>query len=210
MQSLNSYTKINKLLYFSKKIKNNIKKMPKIIIIFDDNVFDKKKFLNLKIPKNSAFLLRSYEVKERKKIAKDLLKFCKMKKLKLLIGSDIKLAKKINADGVHFPEYMIKNNQVDWDFLKKIKIEKNLFVTTAAHNIELLKKAECLDIDAALLSPVFKSKSHPGKKNLGINKFKKIMNGTNLPIYALGGINIKNIKSLVETDIIGYAFQRGI
>ena len=33
-----------------------------------------------------------------------------MKKLKLLIASDIKLAEDINAHGVHFPEYMITEN----------------------------------------------------------------------------------------------------
>ena len=109
MRFLNPYIKINKLLDYSKEIKTKDNKLPKIIIIFDDNVFDEKKFSNLKIPKESAFLLRSYEVKERKKIAKQLLKFCKMKKLKLLIGSDIKLAEDINAHGIHFPEYMIKN-----------------------------------------------------------------------------------------------------
>ena len=42
-----------------------------------------------------------------------------------------------------------------------------------------------------------------------MNKFAEITKKTKLPIYALGGINIKNIKSLLETDIIGYAFQRG-
>ena len=68
---------------------------------------------------------------------------------------------------------------------------------------------EGLDIDAALLSPVFISKSHPNNKCLGLNKFSKIVKKTKLPIYALGGINIKNVKSLIETDIIGYAFQRG-
>ena len=184
--------------------------MPKIIIIFNDKIFNEKKFINLKIPMNSAFILRSYEIENRKKIAKDLLKFCKMKKLKLLIGSDIKLAKNIDADGVHFPEYMVKNNKIDWKLIEKIKLKKNLLITTAAHNLESLKKAEFFDIDAALLSPIFKSKSHPGKKNLGIYNFKKIINETNIPIYALGGINIKNVKFLVETDIIGYAFQRGI
>ena len=89
MQSLNAHIKINKLLDYSKEIKTKDNKLPKIIMIFDDEVFDKKKLLNLKIPKESAFLLRSYKVKERKKIAKQLLKFCKVKKLKLLIASDI-------------------------------------------------------------------------------------------------------------------------
>ena len=210
MQSINSYIKINKLLDYSKEIKTKDNKLPKIIIIFDDNVFDEKKFSNLKIPKESAFLLRSYEVKERKKIAKQLLKFCKMKKLKLLIAADIKLAEDINAHGVHFPEYMIKKkNKINWVIIKKNKLKKNWIITVAAHNLQILKKAEFFDIDAALLSPVFSSKSHPNRKNLGVNKFVEITKKTKLPIYALGGINIKNIKSLLETDIIGYAFQRG-
>ena len=209
MGSLNPHIKINKLLDYSKQVKTKNYKLPKIIIIFNDNVFNRNKFSNLKIPKKSAILLRAYKLKNRKKIAKQLLKFCRMKKIKLLIGSDIKLAKDINADGVHFPEYMIKKKKIKWDIFKKTKIKKDWIVTTAAHNIQTLKKAENFDIDAALLSPVFNSKSHPNTKSLGINKFSKILKKTNLPIYALGGINIKNIKSLLETDIIGYAFQRG-
>ena len=209
MRSLSLHIKINKLLDYSKKIKTKNNKLPKIIIIFDNNKFDKKKFLNLKIPKKSAFLLRSYEVKERKKIAKQLLKFCKMRKLKLLIGLDIKLAEDINAHGVHFPEYMIKENKINWDVIKKIKSKKKWIITAATHNIQTIKKAENFDIDAVLLSPVFPSTSHPNSKNLGINKFAKIVKKTKLPIYALGGINIKNVKSLLETDIIGYAFQKG-
>ena len=209
MRSLNSHIKINKLLNYSKEIKSKDNKLPKVIIIFDDESFDRKKLLKLKIPKKSAFLLRSYETKKRRKIAKQLLKFCKMKKMKLLIGSDVKLAEDINAHGIHLPEYMIRNNKINWINIKNVKSNKKWIITTAAHNVHALKKAEELNIDAVLLSPVFPSKSHPNSKNLGLNKFSKIVKKTKLPIYALGGINIKNIKSLIETDIIGYAFQRG-
>ena len=209
MRSLNSHIKINELLEYSKEIRSKDNKLPKVIIIFDDESFDKKKLLKLKIPKKSAFLLRSYETKKRKKIAKQLLNFCKMKKIKLLISSDIKLAEDINADGIHFPEYMVKKNKINWVIIKNVKSNKKWIITTAVHNIQSLKKAEELNIDAALLSPVFPSKSHPNNKSLGLNKFLKIVKKTKLPIYALGGINIKNVKSLIETDIIGYAFQRG-
>ena len=209
MRSLNSQIKINELLNYSKEIRSKNNKLPKVIIIFDYELFDKKKLLKLKIPKKSAFLLRSYETKKRKKIAKQLLKFCKMKKIKLLIGSDIKLAEDIKADGIHFPEYMIKKNKINWIDIKNVKSKKRWIITTSVHSIQSLKKAEGLDIDAVLLSPVFPSKSHPNSKSLGLNKFSKIVKKTKLPIYALGGINIKNVKSLTETDIIGYAFQRG-
>ena len=42
MRSLNPYIKINKLLDYSKKIKTKDNKLPKVIIIFDGNVFDEK------------------------------------------------------------------------------------------------------------------------------------------------------------------------
>ena len=76
---------INKLLKFSNKLQlqNNKKKLPKIIIIFDDKKFTIKKFKLLKIPRDSAILFRSYNIINRKKIAKELLKFCRMNGLKL-------------------------------------------------------------------------------------------------------------------------------
>ncbi|PPR37969.1 MAG: Thiamine-phosphate synthase [Alphaproteobacteria bacterium MarineAlpha6_Bin4] len=209
MLSLNPYIKINKLLDYLKNIKAKDNKLPKVILIFNDNFFDKKKFMNLKIPKKSALLLRSYNSKDRNKIAKQLLKFCKMKKIKLLIGSDIKLAEKINADGIHFPEYMLNKNIINKIAIKKIKSRKNKIITSAAHSLKSIKKAECFGIDAALLSPIFPSKSHPKVKNLGLKKLNKILQKIELPIYALGGINLKNVKSLSKTGIIGYAFQRG-
>ena len=135
MRSLNSHIKINKLLNYSKEIKSKDNKLPKVIIIFDDESFDRKKLLKLKIPKKSAFLLRSYETKKRKKIAKQLLKFCKMKKIKLLIGSDVKLAEDINAHGIHLPEYMIRNNKINWINIKNVKSNKKWIITTAAHNV---------------------------------------------------------------------------
>ena len=206
------HTDINKLLNFGNKLQlqNNKKKLPKIIIIFDDKKFIKKKFESLKIPRGSAILFRSYKIKDRKKIAKEILKFCRIKSLKLLISSDVKLAREINADGVHLPEYMIYDqSKINWKRFKVWKSKFKWIVTAAAHIKKTLYVAIKYDIDAVLLSPVFPSKSHPNSKNLGLNKFSKIVKKTKLPIYALGGINIKNIKSLIETDIIGYAFQRG-
>ena len=194
MRSLNSHIKINSLLDYSKKVKVKNKKLPRIIIVFNEKEFNKNFFLKLKIPNGAAILLRS----------------CKIKKLKLLISEDIKLARDINADGVHFPTYMVKKDIINWSLINKIKIKKNLIITTAIHNSKELENAQLFDFDAGLLSPVFPSKSHPNGKSLGIRKFSKLVDKSDLPIYALGGINAKNIKSLFQTDIIGYAFQRGV
>ena len=94
MRSLNSHIKINKLLDYSKEIRSKDNKLPKVIIIFDDESFDRKKLLKLKIPKKSAILLRSYETKKRKKIAKQLLNFCKMNSCTALTRTVMRVVKK--------------------------------------------------------------------------------------------------------------------
>ena len=109
-------------------------------------------------------------------------------------------SEKIKIDRLYGLSLFVLKFQIGIPLNQEIKLIGNL-------NEDIV---ENFDIDAVLLSPVFPSKSHPNSKNLGINKFVKIIKKTKLPIYALGGINIKNVKSLVETDIIGYAFQRGI
>ena len=203
---------INKLLKFSKKLQlqNSKKKLPKVIIIFNDKKFIKKKFQLLKIPKGSAILFRSYNTIDRKKIAKELLKFCRMNGLKLLISSDIKMAREINADGIHLPEYMIYNQtKINWKNFKILKNKFKWFVTVAAHNKKTLYKATQNNIDAAILSPIFPTKSHKNTPGLGITKLIKWTQETKIPVYALGGINLKNIQYLKKSGIIGFAFQRG-
>ena len=135
------HTDINKLLNFSNKLqlKDNKKKLPKIIIIFDEKEFIEKKFELLKIPRGSAILFRSYDTKSRKKVAKELLKFCKIKGLKLLISSDVRMAREINANGIHLPEYMINDqSKINWKNFRAWKTKLKWMVTAAAHNKKTL------------------------------------------------------------------------
>ena len=44
MRSLNSHIKINKLLDYSKEIRSKDNKLPKVIIIFDDKLFNKNAY----------------------------------------------------------------------------------------------------------------------------------------------------------------------
>jgi len=205
------HTDINKLLNFSNKLQlQNKKKLPKIIIIFNDKEFIEKKFELLKIPRGTAILLRSYKVKDRKKIAKELLKFCKIKRLKLLISSDVKMARDINADGIHLPEYMIHDqSKINWKNFKIWKSKFKWLVTAAAHNKKTLYKISQHEIDAVLLSPIFSTKSHTNNVQLGVAKLIQWVHEIKMPIYALGGINLKTIQYLKKSGIIGFAFQRG-
>ena len=206
------HTDINRLLNFSNKLqlRKNGKKLPNIIIIFNDKKFEEKKFQLLQIPKGTAIIFRSYNIKDRKKTAKELLKFCKIKGLKLLISSDVKMAREINADGIHLPEYMIYDqSKINWKNFKTWKLKFKWIVTAAAHDKKSLYKAFINNVDAALLSPIFSTKSHINKKKLGVTKLIKWVHEMKIPIYALGGVNLSTIQYLKKTGVVGFAFQRG-
>jgi thiamine-phosphate pyrophosphorylase len=133
-----------------------------------------------------------------------------MNGLKLLISSDIKMAREINADGIHLPEYMVYNqSKINWKNFKILKKKFKWIVTVAAHIKKTLYKANQNYIDAAILSPIFPTKSHANTNNLGITKLIKWTNETTVPVYALGGIKLKNIQYLKNSGIVGFAFQRG-
>ena len=52
--------------------------------------------------------------------------------------------------------------------------------------------------------------SHPDISPIGWNKFQKIANKTNIPIYALGGLGINDYQVALENGAIGISSQRSI
>jgi len=71
---------------------------------------------------------------------------------------------------------------------------ENLLITVAAHSRAGLHFAEICGADAVLLSPVFRTTTHPHTRPLGVHKFNLLSMGVQIPIYALGGINTNNAR----------------
>ena len=128
------------------------------------------------------------------------IKICKEYKVKkILINSEINLAKNSNISGVH-----LTSNQ-----FKEIKIakNKNLFVIISCHCIEDILKAQKEQADMVTFSPIFDT---PNKgKPKGCKVLSEIINKTNIPIIALGGIiTPKHIDEITKTKAIGFASIR--
>ncbi len=65
-----------------------------------------------------------------------------------------------------------------------------------------------MNINFAVLSTVKKTLSHPNTKPMGWNKFQQIVNKSNIPIYALGGLGIKDYNDALKNGAIGISSQR--
>ena len=64
--------------------------------------------------------------------------------------------------------------------------------------------------NAALLSPVFATKSHPGAESLGVAGANALATAAALPVYALGGINLQSAPGLSGTAFAGLAAIEGL
>jgi thiamine-phosphate pyrophosphorylase len=162
------------------------------------------------LPKNSAIIIREYDLSknEREVFAREIFKLAKKRSdLKILIGKDLKLAQKLKAHGVHFSDFDLLPIQ----FLNKKSFPKNFIFSFSCHSEKSLKKAAKIDLDMVFISPIFTTTSHNEAKTLGILNLAKISTQNkkqnycrHLPLFALGGINKKNIKALKKLKLKGF------
>ena len=120
---------------------------------------------------------------------------------KVMINSDINLAYKLNADGVHLNSSLLNSLS---------EIPKDLIVSASCHSARDIEKAMTMDVSFVVLSPVQKTQSHPNTTPIGWDDFSKITQNYSIPIYALGGMKQDDIENAFNAGAIGIASQRAI
>ncbi len=140
-----------------------------------------------KLDKHTSVIYRNYNSKipDIKTII-ELKKYCKFKDIKFYLSNDIKLAIKLDLDGVYLPSFNKSTKHLTYSLKKKFNI------LGSAHNIKEIRIKEKQKTNKIFLSSIFKK----NKNYLGIYKFKLISKLTNKKIVALGGISKKNWKKL--------------
>ena len=82
--------------------------------------------------------------------------------------------------------------------------ECQLLSASCHDEAELLKAVE-LGVDFIFLSPVHVTGSHPDAKPLGWEQFSEMINGINVPVYALGGMSDSNLSDAWAAGAQGVA-----
>jgi len=95
----------------------------------------------------------------------------------LVILSDSTLtAREWGADGVYGAPLSIYPTRSD------------LLAVATVHDMAEIAQANRIGADAAMLSPVFPTHSHPGGKLLGPTRFRALARHAQMPVIALGGM----------------------
>ena len=134
-------------------------------------------------------------------LAEKVIKLVHQYNAKVLINNDIKIARKLGADGVHIPSATL---------LKLKQKPQNLIVAASCHNAEELAQAQKLALDFVVLSPVKPTKSHPNSVTLGWVSFAQLIELIEIPIYALGGMTKDDLPQALASGARGVAMQRAV
>ncbi len=147
-----------------------------------------------RMPAGSIIICRDYSHADRMGLALTLRTVTKELNQFLLVAGDVVLAHSVRADGYHIPEY-------------QLDLTPNLagfgIVSAACHSLKAIRAAERLSVDFSIVSPVFKTKSHPESICFGVHKLKRLLQATKMPVAALGGINKNTAGSLKGLPLMG-------
>ncbi|WP_395647256.1 thiamine phosphate synthase [Terricaulis sp.] len=146
------------------------------------------------LPRGTAIIYRHYGAAERLRVARDLKRIAASRGLFLLIAADPALARRVGADGVHWPEQRLP-----------ARPERMGLTTAAAHSGAAIARAAGIGVDAILLSPVFPSESASGRPPLGAIRAAQLARASPTPVIALGGITARTGARLMGRGYAGIA-----
>jgi 8-oxo-dGTP diphosphatase len=120
---------------------------------------------------------------------------------RVLVNSDIELAREINADGVHLTALQLNQSTARPDVA---------LVGASTHTRAEIERAAALKLDFAVLGAVKPTLTHPDQTPLGWKKFAALVEVAPLPVYALGGLSVDDLAEAMTHAAHGVAMQRGL
>ncbi|MBE9515724.1 MAG: Nudix family hydrolase [Proteobacteria bacterium] len=117
---------------------------------------------------------------------------------KVILNAEPALVPELGADGVQLNSNALMQ-------LTERPLDDGFMVIASCHDQAELKQAQAIHADAALLSPVLDTPSHPGADTLGWPVFSELATDASLPVYALGGMEPDSIEEAQSHGAIGIA-----
>lgn len=184
--------------------------LPRLILMTDAARLADPEAAVARLPRGAAVVLRHPDDGMRHRLATRLAGLCRARGVRLLIAGDPRLAARMSAGngdgGLHLPEAMLRHGGRRWRLLRR----PGWLVTAAAHSPAAIRAAARAGADAALLSPVFATASHPDARPLGPLRFATLVRQSPLPVYALGGVSAATAARLTLSGAAGFAAIGGL
>ncbi len=134
---------------------------------------------------------KSKSTKEMVEEASRIKEICRNKAI-FLVNDRIDVALAVDADGVHL-------GQDDMPYRTARKILGDRIIGLTVHDIQEAAESEKLGADYVGASPIFTTKTKlDAGKAAGLRLLRGIKKHTNLPVVAIGGIDLENAGSVIR------------
>ncbi|MCC7547190.1 MAG: Nudix family hydrolase [Burkholderiales bacterium] len=78
----------------------------------------------------------------------------------------------------------------------------------SCHDAAQLARAQALELDYAIVGPVLPTPSHPQAPGIGWERFAQLIEGSTLPVFAIGGMQRRHLERAWECGAHGVAMMR--
>ncbi|QKF64779.1 thiamine phosphate synthase [Campylobacter corcagiensis] len=148
---------------------------------------------------NSVILRENLEYYN--KFGTRIIEICKLKGVNFITHNFTNFAIQNSLKSIHFSFLNFKN--LDKQILKNFSQ-----ILVSVHSIDELKFAKENGATAVIYGNIFKTDSHPKKPGVGMDSLINLTKQTDLDVYAIGGINSKNLDKFSNLDIAGICMMR--
>jgi thiamine-phosphate pyrophosphorylase len=121
----------------------------------------------------------------------------------LIINDHADIALAVDADGVHL-------GQDDLPLAEARRIMGGKIVGISTHDLEQAKSAEAGGADYIGFGPVFRTATKDAGEPRGVDNLREIKQNVRIPLIAIGGINVDNIESVLQTGADALAVASAI
>jgi 8-oxo-dGTP diphosphatase len=118
----------------------------------------------------------------------------------ILYNGDEAAARELGLAGVHWTAARLR---------EATSRPRDLMVAASVHDRDELARAADLGVDFAVLAPVRATPTHPDAVPLGFTRFADLVEGTRIPVYALGGLSLADLDEAIDHGAHGVALRRG-
>jgi 8-oxo-dGTP diphosphatase len=174
-------------------------RLPRCYAILNGNTLENLQKDLSKILTNSIKLIqlraKSLSEKDLKMFMDFAYPLCQANQADLLLNSENANISNRMSDGLHLTSAHLKTQPRKPDGFS--------WVSASCHNLEELQLAEQQGLDFAILGPVLPTQTHPDATPLGWGEFSRMVNQVNIPVYALGGLELKHLEKACDSGAQG-------
>ena len=138
------------------------------------------------------------------KTAKELRRLTKDAGVTFIVNDDVSMALAVEADGVHLGQEDLPLREA-----RKVLGDRSL-IGISNHSVQEALDAEKGGADYIGLGPIYSTATKKTRPPIGCDIIREVSSKVRIPIFAIGGINLENLKEVLQAGATGVAVVSAI